>query len=82
MFKTKKKDESGQDSNEQIVGFFKGIIEIESKEDKINYNRKKTMLIENLISLLKQISKLKLKEEIQIDVKALESPESRNAFDL
>jgi hypothetical protein len=34
MFKSaKKKDESGQDSTEQVVGFFKGIIEIESKED-------------------------------------------------
>jgi hypothetical protein len=39
MFKTKKKDESGQESTEQIVGFFKGLIEIESKEDKINYKR-------------------------------------------
>ena len=82
MFKTKKKDESGQESTEQVVGFFKGIIEIESKEDKIEYKRKKTMLIENLISLLKQISKIKLKEEIDIDIEALGSPEERKAFDL
>jgi hypothetical protein len=82
MFKTKKKDESGQESTEQIVGFFKGLIEIESKEDKINYKRLKTMLIENLISLLKQISKLKLKEEIEIDIQALGSPEERRAFEL
>ena len=40
------------------------------------------MLIENLISLLKQISKIKLKEEIDIDVEALGSPEERKAFDL
>jgi hypothetical protein len=40
------------------------------------------LLIENLISLLKQISKLKLKEEIDIDIQALGSPEERRAFEL
>lgn len=40
------------------------------------------MLIENLISLLKQISKLKLKEEIDINMEALGSPEERRAFEL
>jgi hypothetical protein len=39
--KETKKDESGQDSTIQCVGIFKGIIQIESKEDKIKYNSDK-----------------------------------------
>ena len=37
MFKTLKKDESGQDSTLRSVGTFKGIIQIESKSDKKQY---------------------------------------------
>jgi hypothetical protein len=32
LFKTFKKDASGQDSSEKIVGYFKGVIEVETKE--------------------------------------------------
>ena len=57
MFKSKKQDASGQVSTEQVVGFFKGIIEVESKEDKLNYKRRKDTLIDNLCQLVKEISK-------------------------
>ncbi len=40
MFKKpQKQDASGQVSTEKVVGFFKGIIEVESKEDKLNFSR-------------------------------------------
>lgn len=37
LFKAQKQDASGEVSTEQVVGFFKGIIEIESREDKAVY---------------------------------------------
>ena len=46
MFKTQKTDASGQQSNEKVVGYFKGIIEIESKEEKFRYEKDKSRLIE------------------------------------
>ena len=33
LFKKTKKDESGQASNEKVVGIFKAIIEVKSKKD-------------------------------------------------
>lgn len=56
MFTTKKKDASGQDSTEKIVGYFKGIIEVESKEDKANYRVRKEELLELLIDKLARLS--------------------------
>jgi len=38
-------DASGQASNEQIVGVFKGIIEVENKKDKAKYNENKDKLL-------------------------------------
>ena len=43
-----KKDTSGQDSTKKKVGTFKGIVEVESKEDKKNYKNSKNILIERL----------------------------------
>jgi hypothetical protein len=57
MFKSQKQDESGCVSTDQVVGYFKGIIEIESKDDKVKYRRLKKELIEDLIEKLKFISK-------------------------
>ena len=76
MFKTQKRDESGEVSTEQCVGYFKGIIEVEAKEDKIEYQRKKKFLINRLISLLEEIGKKK-GEEVHIDVEALSSAMER-----
>ena len=81
MFKSKKQDASGQVSTEKVVGFFKGIIEVESKEDKINYKRRKDMLIDNLCQLVGQISKKKIGKEIEIDLEALGSAMERRKFE-
>lgn len=37
----KKTDESGETSTEQVVGKFKGIVTVESEEDKKNYQERK-----------------------------------------
>lgn len=37
LFKKTKKDESGQVSNEKVVGIFKAIIEVKSKKDEQDY---------------------------------------------
>jgi len=41
----------------QTVGTFKGIIEVESRDDKAAYTERKTELIKELIESLKKISK-------------------------
>jgi hypothetical protein len=41
------------------VGFFKGIIEIESREDKIKYRDQKKKLIQELEERVKKISAVK-----------------------
>ena len=38
MRKAQKKDASGQDSTEKVVGYFKGIVEVESRQDKYEYD--------------------------------------------
>lgn len=64
-----------------MVGFFKGIIEVESKEDKQNYKVKKAQLIDTLQSLLKQISMAKIGREITIDVETLGSAVERRKLE-
>ena len=47
--KKKKKDESGQDSTEKVVGFFKGIVEVERREARYDYDNRKAHLVKDLI---------------------------------
>jgi hypothetical protein len=48
LFSSGKKDASGQASTEQCVGIFKGILEVENKQDKENYVKVKNDLINTL----------------------------------
>jgi len=68
-------------SNEQVVGYFKGIIEIESKEDKVLYRQRKKELIEDLIRKLKKISNMKMRSEMEIDIDKLGCAIERRAFE-
>mmetsp|Transcript_15455 Transcript_15455/g.26147 ORF Transcript_15455/g.26147 Transcript_15455/m.26147 type:complete len:262 (+) Transcript_15455:392-1177(+) len=81
MFKTQAKDESGQVSTEQIVGFFKGIIEVESKEDKANYKMRKNMLIDNLVEMVQRISREKTGKEILFKIEQLSDAMERRKFE-
>ena len=58
--KTTKQDASGQVSTEQVVGTFKGIIEIESEEGQVTYAKHKKEVIDLLIGKLKAIAEIKL----------------------
>ena len=57
MSAKKKLDESGQESTLKSVGKFKGIIEIESKNEKENFLIAKKKMVEELITNVKIISK-------------------------
>ena len=48
MFSSKKTDESGQASTEQVMGIFKGIIEVENNSDKMKYGIEKKLITETL----------------------------------
>lgn len=82
MFKTLKKDESGEDSTLQCVGFFKGIIQIESKSAKKQYQKTKEKQINKLLDLLNKISMHMSGESIYVDVAKMVSPLERNELEL
>jgi len=63
------------------VGYFKGIVEIESKEEREAYKVKKTALINELIEHLNEISKKMTGEKMDIDTQALESAMERRKLD-
>lgn len=81
LLKKKKKDESGQDSSEKVVGIFKGIVEVESRDDRRNYDILKAKLVDNLLKHVKKIcdqyneDKLeKDKLKLTLDINLLEDP--------
>lgn len=68
------------------MGFFKGIIEIESEEGQVIYAKQKKEVIDKLIGKLKSIAEVKLKPEEKdemlprIDPEKMGSVEERRAF--
>lgn len=82
MFKSQKQDESGQVSTIQTVGFFKGIIEIESKTDRQAYTEKKEKLIEELLRYLDKLSMIKLRQKFEFDRDSLGTSAGRKKFEL
>ena len=55
LLKKTKKDDSGQDSTVKTVGYFKGIVEVESREDRHNYDERKASLVNQLITHVKKV---------------------------
>ena len=80
--KKTKKDASGQDSTEKVVGYFKGIVEVESREDRYEYNQTKARLVQTLIKKVGQLSKKKTGKEFLIDVDLIEDPQERKKLKL
>ena len=74
MKKAQKKDASGQDSTEKVVGFFKGIVEVESRHDRAEYDRRKAELVTELVDKVNQLSLKERNEELKIDVDMVEDP--------
>lgn len=84
LFKTFKKDESGVASSEKVVGYFKGIIEVESKSDRENYQRTKKKLLDELIKHIKDYTRKESPDgrEMNVDIDSLADTEERRKFDL
>ena len=56
----KKVDESGQASTEQVVGKFKGVVSVQTKEDREKYQEYKSKLLLSLKKLLNTLSQKKI----------------------
>lgn len=80
--KAQKTDESGQVSTEQVVGKFKGIVTVQTEQDRIKYGERKNELLEMLKSKLNTISKNKLGKPFQLEMEMLDTLEGRNALEL
>ena len=65
-----------------MVGFFKGIVEVESREDKYAYNERKRELLDELVDKLKRISAKKSGREIDVDLEALGNAMDRKRFEV
>ena len=68
MRRSSKKDKSGSATNEKVVGYFKGIVEVESHEDREQYDELKAFLVADLVNKVNQVSLMKTKKELMIDV--------------
>lgn len=82
IFKHQKLEESGQVSTENIVGYFKGIIEIEAKDDKEAYLIKKEKMINDLKTWVNEIAVLKTGRRFQVDTQLLASAMERRKFEV
>lgn len=82
LFNNEQEDESGQPSTEKCVGVFKGIVEVENKEDKKFYLKKKAKMIAQLKDFINQISLAVLQQPFLMDVEKLSNAEERNRFEL
>jgi hypothetical protein len=67
--KAKKQDASGEISTEQVVGYFKSIVEVESGHDKVLYSLEKTTLIRGLLDKLNILCQKNGKNNIDLDLK-------------
>lgn len=59
MRRAQKRDRSGAISNEKIVGYFKGIVEVESQHDRDEYEDRKAFLMADLVDFLNKVSLMK-----------------------
>lgn len=72
-----KTDESGQASDEKVVGRFKAVIEVEGREERKEYFKRKYEMIDQLIVGLKQLAKNRKIEDFNLDLEKLDTMEGR-----
>lgn len=77
-----KQDDSGEVTNEQVVGKFKGIVTVQSEEDQKKYMQEKLQLVESLKEKLDELSKKRTGNELILDLNKLETSEGRAKFEL
>lgn len=72
-----KTDASGSVSTEKVVGRFKAVIEVEDREFKKSYLKKKHELIDRLVDNLKMLAKNRDIKDFDLNLDKLESMEGR-----
>lgn len=82
MFKKTKKTADGALSDEKVVGAFKGIIEVESKDDRDKYQFEKQKLLNELGNSINEIAKKKTNQSMDLELADLCTAEERNKFKL
>ena len=80
LFGSKKTDESGQVSTEQLMGKFKGIITVQTTEEKQEYLDKKHETIKQLTDNLNSLSQKKMGVPLELDMTMMDSAEGRSKF--
>ena len=64
------------------MGKFKGIVTVQTENERLKYGERKNELLEKLKSKLNAISKNKLGKPFQMDMDMLDTLEGRNALEL
>jgi hypothetical protein len=72
-----KTDASGEISTEKVVGRFKAVIEVESKESKKQYMEDKMKMIDDLVTGLRDLAKNRDIKDFNLDIEKLASQEGR-----
>lgn len=75
-----KTDASGAVTTEQEMGNFKGVITVESQQEKAEYNESKADLIHRLKVKLDAISKKKTQKPFEFKLEMMDSAEGRSKF--
>jgi len=68
-------------SDEQVVGKFKGVVSVQSLDDKKEYAERKAVLIHNLKTKLNQISLKKRNKQLDFSLEKMDTFEGRVLFD-
>ncbi len=76
-----KEDESGQTSTEQLMGKFKAVIEVEVKEEKEEYFKRKERLFRGMQAALKSLAESRGIMNFTLDLDKLETIEGREELE-
>jgi len=68
--------------SQQVVGYFKGVVEIEAKEDKAEYQKVKKELVDALKAKINKISMQQRSKPLLIDTTVLGDPQERQKLKL
>lgn len=82
MTNSVKTDESGEVSNEQSMGRFKAVIEVEAKEDRKAYVQEKGELVRQMMKNLDSLAKFRNILNFKLDMNKLDTLEGRKEMEL
>ena len=79
---SQKTDASGQASTEQVVGKFKGVVTVQTGDDRKQYLEFKEKLLLSLKQMLNKISQKKLKKPFALNMEQLDTMEGRKKIEM